>query len=118
MNYPEFDAGWVDYQAASEALQKGHYTKASKLLRKAIAESQISGVIDPMMVNSANILAERYFEEGNYVSAASLYRTVLDVRTRVLGLDHPDVSETKRKLAMALWQTGGLTPKLLASMSN
>lgn len=115
MNYSEFDSGWIDYRAASEAFEQGHYTKASRILHKAMAESQITGVIDPLLLSSASQLAERYFDDGNYARAASLYRAVLDVRMKLLGADHPDVRETRRRLASALWQTGGLTPKLLAA---
>lgn len=115
MNYPEFNASWLDYRAASEALQQGHYSKASKILRHAIEESEETGVIDPLLLTSANILAERYLEEGSYARAASMYRVVLDVRIKLLGADHPDVKETQRQLAQALWETGGLSPKLLAA---
>jgi hypothetical protein len=115
MNYPEFDASWFDYRAANEALLHGHYNKASKILRNAFADSQAAGTIDPQLLDSADTLAERYIEEGNYVHAASLYRMILDVRTKVHGDDHPDVRETRRRLALALWQTGGLSPKLLAA---
>jgi tetratricopeptide (TPR) repeat protein len=115
MNYPEFDASWLDYHAASEAVQQGHYGKASKILRQAILDSQITGVIDPKLVLTANTLAERYFEEGHYAAAAALYRSVLDVRTKILGDAHPDVRETRRQLAAALWNAGGMTPKLVAA---
>jgi hypothetical protein len=115
MNYPEFDASWFDYRAASEAFQNGHYGKATKILRQAFADSQITGVIDPKLVVTASTLAERYFEDGNYAAAASLYRTVLDIRTKCLGAEHVDVQETRRKLAMALWNSGGLSPKLMAA---
>jgi hypothetical protein len=115
MNYPEFDASWFDYRNASEALQQGHYGKATKILRQAFADSQITGVIDPKLLTTAHALAERYFEYGNYAAAASLYRTVLDLRTRELGPDHDDIKETQRKLAKCLWNAGGLSPKLLAA---
>lgn len=115
MNYPEFDASWFDYRAANEAFQHGHYGKASKILRQAFADSHITGVVDPKLVITANSLAERYFDDGNYAAAASLWRTVLDIRTKMLGADHPDVQETKRKLATAVWSTGGMTPRTLAA---
>lgn len=115
MNYPDFDANnWIDYRAASEAFEQGHYTKASRILQKAMAESHITGTIDPLLLSSASQLAERYFDDGEYSRAASLYRAVLDVRMKLLGPDHADCRETRRRLAMALWQTGGLTPKMLA----
>jgi hypothetical protein len=43
-----------------------------------------------------------------------LYRMMLEVRIKFLGIDHPDVREARRKLAQSLWQTGGLSPELLA----
>lgn len=115
---PDLEAGWFDYRAANEALEHGHFSKASKILRRAIAESKDSADVAPLLVRSANTLAELYFAEGQFVNAASLYRVVLDVRIKQLGADHPDVQETRRKLALALWQTGGLSPKLLAAQMN
>lgn len=115
MNYPQFDKSSLDNRAASEAFKQGHYAKASKILREAIAESHLTGIIDPVLLSSASGLAERYFEEGNFVRAASLYRSVIQVRTQLLGADHPDVQQMRRKLALALWETGGLSPKLLAT---
>jgi hypothetical protein len=115
MNYPEFDASWFDYRNASEAFQQGHYGKATKILRQAFADSQITGVIDPKLLLTANTLAERYFEDGNYAQAASLYRTVLDIRMRTLGVDHEDVQETRKKLATCLWNSGCISPKILAA---
>lgn len=118
MNYPEFDASWFDYRAASEAFQHGHYGKATKILRQAFADSRITGVVDPKLVLTANRLAERYFEVGNYAAAASLYRSVLDIRSRAMGAESVDVQETKRKLAAALWNAGGISPKMLAQQQN
>lgn len=111
-DYSKQDHAWHNYRAASEAFEQGHYSKASKILRQALSEADS---IDPLLVNSANTLAERYFTDGNYANAAPLYRIVLEVRTKELGCDHPEVQESRRKLAMALWQSGGLSPKLLAA---
>lgn len=113
MNYPEFDNVRLDYRAANEALQHGHYAKASRILRQALTESAETGEVNPMLLNSADMLAERYFVEGNYLNAASLYRTIIEARAKVLGIDHPDVKNARRKLAMAIWQTGGISPRLL-----
>ena len=112
VDYSKQDNACHNYRAASEAFEHGHFSKASKILRQALSEAE---TIDPLLVNSANTLAERYVEDGNYASAAPLYRILLEVRTKQLGCDHPDVQESLSRLAMALWQSGGLSPKLLAA---
>lgn len=112
IDFSKQDHAWHNYRAASEAFDQGHFKKASKILRQALSETD---AIDPLLLNSANSLAERYCLDGNYANAAPLFRIVLEVRTKQLGCDHPDVQETRRKLAMALWQSGGLSPTLLAA---
>jgi hypothetical protein len=103
-----------NFGPANEAVANGHYDKASRILRQAVAESEIDGTLDPVLLPSIDVLAEKYFHSGQYASAASLYRMVLEVRTKLLGIDHPEVREARRKLAQSLWQTGGLSPELLA----
>jgi hypothetical protein len=103
-----------NYLEASEAVAHGWFDKASRILRRAIDESQLAGILDPALLETASDLAERYFNSGNYVASASLYRVVLSARMRVLGPNHEEVRHLRRMLAQALWQTGGLSPEVLA----
>lgn len=104
---------WQNHKAVTEAFEQGHLLKASRLLRQALVESSLSDTVDPLMVKSANQLAERYAEAGDYAGAASMYRDMLEVRSRLLGMDHPDVRDCRRMLAEALWQSGGLSLTIL-----
>lgn len=103
------------YYAVTEALQQGHLDKASRILRQAIVEIQQGDDFHPLLLSSAKNLGEQYYLEGNYHGAAALFRTVLEVRTKILGVDHPDVQECRRQLARALFHLGGLSPKLFVA---
>lgn len=107
------ELAWQTYRAATEAVRSGHLSKASKILRQAIQEADANGKVDPLLISSADSLAEKYYGEGDYLGAAALFRTILESRRRTLGEEHPEVSDSRKRLEMALWQNGGITPRLL-----
>lgn len=110
--YHDVEVSWLSYRAASEAFENGHLTKAGRLLREALEESKEQGLLDPLLLHTATNLAERHLREGEYSNAASMFRVIFELRQRVQGDEHPEVVSSRKKLANALWQTGGLTPKV------
>ena len=116
ISYQDVDLSWRSYRAASEAFEYGHLAKASRILRQALIDSQqTQGRVDPLLLHSANNLAERCFSNCDFSGAAALWRVVYEMRSKSLGEDHVDTLATKSRLALALWQTGGMTPKQLSA---
>jgi hypothetical protein len=114
-NFQDVDPTGKRYREVNQLFEAGHLHKASRVIRDAMDDSLKAGIVDPFLIRSADALAERYVREGEYSAAASMYRAVHEVQLNVLGKDHPAVREVRRKLAQAIWQTGGITPKLLDS---
>jgi hypothetical protein len=95
---------------ASEALEIGHFHKAARIIREALSSSD---GMDQLLVTSATTLADRYVSDGDFSNAASMYRAAIHAQTKLLGSEHAEVCALRKKLAVALWETGGLTPVLL-----
>ncbi|HEY9789778.1 MAG TPA: hypothetical protein V6D22_05230 [Candidatus Obscuribacterales bacterium] len=114
IDYQNLEAAPVDHAAAHEALENGHYLKAARIIRQALAESS---ALDLFLLSSAEKLAVYYLNDGEFVAAACLYRSIVEAKTKVLGEQHPDVRLARHKLELALWHTGGITPRLLSSDS-
>jgi hypothetical protein len=112
IDYQNLDAARLSHAAAYEALENGHYGKAARLIRQALAESS---VLDLSLVSGAEKLAVQYLNDGEFVAAAAMYRSIIDAKTRCLGAQHEEVRQARHKLELALWQTGGITPRLLSA---
>jgi tetratricopeptide (TPR) repeat protein len=51
-------------------------------------------------------LASGSTDQGRYIEAENILRKVVEVRTRILGADHPDTLRSRQNLAVALWRRG------------
>lgn len=99
---------------ANEAFHEGRYSKAGRLFKEVLQESAEFGELDPVLDGRACSLADTYYRQGSFSDAAALYRAVSAVRRKVFGPKHPQVLEAERRLCDALWNTGYVTPDVLA----
>jgi hypothetical protein len=91
----------ASYQkAAGAALSKGQASKAARILKDALRESEEVGELSISLVDAANQLAESLMGQNKFGDAESLYRAVLEVREKMLGTSHPQVVESLQKLAV------------------
>jgi CHAT domain-containing protein len=81
--------------------QKGDYTSAEPLYRRALAIlAQALGPDHPSVAVSFHNLALLYHEKRDYTSAELLYRRALAIREKTLGPDHPDIAQSLANLAL------------------
>ena len=74
------DAAWEKYmKAGTEALERGQYAEAEKLLLFALKEAEKFGELDGRLATSLNNLAELYHAQGNYAKAEPLHRQSLAI---------------------------------------
>lgn len=105
------DPLWDYYdRAAQEALNEHRYTKASRIVKDALHKARQAGELKPTLVQHADELAKLYKESGDYTSAASLYRLIVDLQSATLGPEHPSVQTASKDLISALMESGCLTP--------
>ena len=92
---------WEQYQqAANSARRQGNLPKASRILREAFREAEEYGEIEESLVSLAHDLAEIYLGQYRYLEAESMYRSVLEVREKLLGQTHDDVVDSLKKVAI------------------
>lgn len=56
-----------------------------------------------------HVIADLTFDQGQYPEAEKMLRNVIEVRTHVLGSEHPDTLRSRNSLAHALWKGGKYT---------
>ena len=56
-----------------------------------------------------HMIANLTFDQGQYPEAEKMLRKVIEVRTHVLGSEHPDTLRSRNSLAYALWKGGKYT---------
>ncbi len=101
---------WKDCEKDyAEAVNSHRYGRASSILRQALLNKLSAQSVDLSLIAEADRLAELSCEQGEYITAASLYRLALELRSNVLGPDHPDVKATERNLVDVLRESGGLS---------
>ncbi len=105
------DLIWLRYETAvCEALDRHHYLKASTIIKEALEDARKTSAPEPKLLNSADALASLHIEQGDFQSAAALYRLSLEVKKNTFGPTHPDVEQTMKAFKQVLAEAGGLIP--------
>jgi tetratricopeptide (TPR) repeat protein len=86
----------IEYARAME-----HFREAEKLTDRIHTPREWAEV--------QHALANLTFDQGQYPEAEKLLRNVIEVRTQVLGSEHPDTLRSRNSLAHALWKGGKYT---------
>jgi len=105
------DPLWDYYdKAAAEALNEHRYNKASRIVKDALHRARQMNELQPTLVRRADKLAKFYSQSGDYTSAASLYRLIVELQRSTLGPEHPDFQHSSKELLAALMDSGCVTP--------
>jgi hypothetical protein len=105
------DPMWDYYdRVAEQALNEHKYTKAGRILKDALQTAKQLKAPHPTLVQNADRLAKVYLETGDYTSAASIIRLIIDLESETLGPEHPDVLNRSRDLIAALMESGCMRP--------
>jgi len=83
----------IEYARAME-----HFREAEKLADRARTPAEWAEV--------QHLIANLTFDQGQYPEAEKMLRNVIEVRTHVLGSEHPDTLRSRNSLAHALWKEG------------
>ena len=83
----------IQYSAAME-----HFRAAEKMTHREGNPAEWSEV--------QHAIADLLLDQGQYSLAANILRTLVDVRVRVFGPEHPDTLRSSNRLAYALWRQG------------
>jgi tetratricopeptide (TPR) repeat protein len=83
----------IEYARAME-----HFREAEKLTDRARTPAEWAEV--------QHLIANLTFDQGQYPEAEKMLRNVIEVRTHVLGSEHPDTLRSRNSLAHALWKGG------------
>jgi tetratricopeptide (TPR) repeat protein len=95
----------VAERLADVDLSLGQFEEADPLLREVMAHHGERG--DEVAGSAIGIkLGSSLIRQGRYVEASDLLRTVVEVRGRILGTDHPDTLASLRNLVSALVWSG------------
>ena len=95
----------VALRLADVDLSLGQFDEADQLLREAMTHYGEQG--DEVAGSAIGIkLGSSLIRQGRYPEASDLLRTVVEVRGRVLGPDHPDTLTSLRNLVSALVWSG------------
>jgi tetratricopeptide (TPR) repeat protein len=86
----------IEYARAME-----HFREAEKLTDRARTPAEWAEV--------QHLIANLTFDQGQYPEAEKMLRNVIEVRTHVLGSEHPDTLRSRNSLAHALWKGGKYT---------
>jgi tetratricopeptide (TPR) repeat protein len=86
----------IEYARAME-----HFREAEKLTDRIHTPREWAEV--------QHAIANLTFDQGQYPEAEKLLRNVIEVRTQVLGSEHPDTLRSRNSLAHALWKGGKYT---------
>jgi tetratricopeptide (TPR) repeat protein len=89
-------AGLAAQQRIEYARAMEHFREAEKLTDRTRTPAEWANV----QYAIANLL----FDQGRYRDAENVARAVLEVRTQVLGSEHPDTLKSRNRLAVALWR--------------
>lgn len=101
MHTEEHFSLWNQFnEAVDTARHQGNMSKASKLLKEALREAEEYGEIPPILVAKAQSLADAYVAQRRYQEAELLFRSVLELREKLLGPSHADVVESHKIVAM------------------
>jgi CHAT domain-containing protein len=73
------------------------------LLRALVGLRQVDSVVYAQVVD---VLAQQYWDQGEYAEAESLLKVVMGVRYRLLGKDHPAYLSALNNLASVYWIQG------------
>jgi len=87
-------------EAVDKARHQGNMSKASKLLKEALREAEEYGEIPPVLVEKAQALGDAYVVQHRFQEAELLFRSVLELREKLLGPAHADVAESLKLVAM------------------
>ncbi|HEY9783943.1 MAG TPA: hypothetical protein V6D17_00985 [Candidatus Obscuribacterales bacterium] len=92
-----------------DALRRHHYPKASRVLQHALQDSLKTNGPDSRLLEACDHMADFLAEEERYQEAASLYRLLMEARTKASGESDPSVATYREKLISVLSATGGIT---------
>jgi len=82
------------------ARKLGNFSRASRILKEALREAEEYDELPKNLIDNANSLAELYMNQQRFADAESLYRSVLELREKLLGPTHKDVVDSLKKLAV------------------
>lgn len=80
---------------------KGHYEKAERLFKGALAiQEKVLGLEHKVVAKTRNNLGILYTQQGHYDEAARLFENALAIQEKVLGSEHLDLANTLNNLAL------------------
>ena len=98
------------YTAVETAMAEGRLLAANAWLKEALLEATRLRRLDYRLIARAEKLADIFCAQGDFTSAATLYRFVTSLREDTLGQNHPAVWRSLEKLRGVLNEAGGVKP--------
>jgi tetratricopeptide (TPR) repeat protein len=101
--YEMYPAGWtrISYQAGFYLRERGRYTEAEELLRRALSSAERAvGPKHPDVAACLNGLGVVVMYQGRYAEAQSLHERALAIRERSLGPDDLGVADSLNNLGL------------------
>lgn len=97
----EYKFLWESYASlATSARKQGNWGKAARILKEAFRDCEEFRELDPELIDMAYDLAELNLSYGRFAEAEALYRSVLEVREKLLGQTHRDVVESLKRVGI------------------
>lgn len=108
MDNRESQSAWnEDERRIMAAFQRKDFSEANNILIKALKKAQLLGQLQPGFMEVVNALAVAYCLERRYADAEHLYTSLLKVKEKILGPNHPDIVDSLEKLAIVMRETQG-----------
>jgi len=95
------------YMVVQDFITRGNLGAAERALTHALKQSEDVGRLDSRLLELLDDVATRHCLRRDYAEAERLYWIGLETRERVLGSNHPLISESLRKLEVILRHTRG-----------
>lgn len=97
----EYKFLWESYESlACSARKQGNWGKEARILKEAFRECEEFRELDSALIDMAYDLAELNLSQGRFEEAEALYRSVLEVREKLLGHTHRDVVESLKRVGI------------------
>ena len=84
--------------AIRDACARSDYVSAETIFRYALKECEQNKQLDDRLLGNLHALADKHCRHGRINEARRLVNLGLEVRSAVLGLEHPDVADSRERL--------------------
>ena len=93
--------------AVREACARGDFVSVETIMRYALKECEDAGELDEGLISRLHNLADSHLRHDRFHEAKRLVRLGLKSREAILGRQHPDVIDSRRKLEIIAGQSNG-----------